>query len=50
VPALGLASSVLQREGEDGVSLLDSVLLVGLASRESLVDGVESGRGGVLVW
>ncbi len=48
VPALGLASGVLEVEGEDGVALLDGVLLVcGVA--EGVVDGVKGGRGGELV-
>ena len=45
VPALGLASLVLQGESEDGTALLDGILAIGLRRVESLVDGVE-GRGG----
>lgn len=48
MPALGLAGSVLQRKGEDGVSLLDGVFLVLLAG-ERVVDGIESGRRGEFV-
>lgn len=50
VPAVGLTGSVLQIEGKDGIALLDGVLAVGLAGFQSIVDGVESGRGGELVW
>jgi hypothetical protein len=50
VPALGLAGSVLQCEGKDGVSLLDGVLAVGLAAGQGVVDGIKSGRRGELVW
>jgi len=50
VPALSLTSGVLEVEGKDGVALLDSVLAVGLAGVEGVVDGVESRRRGELVW
>jgi hypothetical protein len=49
VPALDLAGGVLNVEGEDGVALLDGVLLVG-GIGEGGLDGVEGGRGGELVW
>lgn len=48
MPALGLTSSVLQRESKDGIALLDGILLVGLAG-ESLSDGVKSSGGRELV-
>lgn len=48
VPALNLAGGVLEVEGEDGVALLDGVLLVGLAG-ESGGDGVKRRGGGELV-
>lgn len=35
VPAFGLASAVLEVEGEDGVALLDGVLLVGVAGESN---------------
>lgn len=49
VPALGLASLVLQGEGEDAVALLDGVLALILGGGEDGVDGVEGHRGGKLV-
>lgn len=48
MPALRLASSILQGKGKDGIALLDGVLLV-LFAGESLSDGVESGGGRELV-
>ena len=45
MPALGLAGGVLEGECEDGVALLDGVLLVRLAGVQSVIDGIE-GRGG----
>lgn len=44
MPALGLAGGVLEGECEDGVALLDGVLLVRLAGVQSVIDGIE-GRG-----
>lgn len=46
VPGSGLASLVLEGEGEDGVGLLDGVLAVGLAGGQGSVDGVESSGAG----
>jgi hypothetical protein len=45
VPALLLAGLVLQRESEDGTSLLDGILLLRRLINHTLVDEVE-GRGG----
>jgi hypothetical protein len=50
VPALGLAGGVLEGEGKDGVALLHGILAVGLAGIKGLVDLVEGGGGGELVW
>lgn len=49
VPALGLASLVLEGEGVDAVALLDGVLAVGVGRVEGRVDGVEGGGGRELV-
>ena len=46
VPASGLALLVLQREGEDGVGLLDSVGLVLWVLVDAGLNGVEGGGGG----
>lgn len=45
VPALRLASLVLEGEGKDTVGLLDGVLALGVGAGEDAVDDVESGRG-----
>lgn len=45
VPALLLASLVLERESEDGTSLLDGVLLLSWLIDHALVDGIEGLRG-----
>lgn len=45
MPALRLASLVLEGEGKDTVGLLDGVLALGVGAGEDAVDDVESGRG-----
>ncbi len=50
VPALGLTSSVLQGEGEDGVTLLDGILAVGIGGVQGLVDGIKGSGGRELVY
>ena len=49
MPALRLSRLVLERETEDGATLLNRVLAVLLAARERVVDGVEGARRGELV-
>ena len=49
VPALRLAGLVLQGEGVDALGLLNGILAIGFVG-ERLADGVESGRGGELVY
>jgi hypothetical protein len=46
VPALGLAGLVLQGEGEDGITLLDGVLALGIVRSETALDNVEGLGGG----
>ena len=50
VPLVGLAGSVLEDKGKDGLALLDGVLAVGVAAGKSAVDRVESSGGGELVY
>lgn len=50
VPRSGLASLVLDGEGEDGTALLDGVLALVLRAVEDSVDGIESRGGGELVY
>lgn len=45
VPALSLASLVLEGKGKDTVGLLDGVLALGVGAAENAVDDVESGGG-----
>ena len=45
VPAVGLASLVLEGEGEDGLSLLDGIRPVSVAGVQGLVDEIEGSRG-----
>jgi hypothetical protein len=46
VPALRLTGLILQGKGEDGISLLDGILALGIVSGEDTVDNVEGlGRG-----
>lgn len=49
MPAVGLASGVLQRESEDGIALLNGGLALTVVGGQSSVDGVESRGGGELV-
>jgi hypothetical protein len=46
VPGVCVASSVLERESEDGAALLDGVFAVGFGGGEGARDFVESRRGG----
>src|SRR5579859_2738498 len=48
VPALSLASRILQREGEDGIALLDSIFAVGLIDQSGAnkVEGLRRGESG----
>jgi len=45
VPALLLTLGVLQIESNNGLSLVDGILAIGLVGLESLVDHVERGGG-----
>lgn len=50
MPAGLVAARVLEGEGVNTVALLDGVLAIGIAGVDSLLDGVEGGRGGKLVY
>jgi hypothetical protein len=49
MPAGLVATRVLEGKGVDTVTLLDGVLAIGVAGVDSLLNGVEGGRGGELV-
>jgi hypothetical protein len=49
MPAGLIATRVLEGKGVDAVALLDGVLAIGIAGVDSLLNGVEGGRGGELV-
>ena len=46
MPAVGLASLVLEGESKDGLACLDSILALGIIGLERLVDGIEGLGGG----
>jgi hypothetical protein len=45
MPAGLIAARVLESKGVDTVTLLDSVLAIGVAGVDGCLDGVEGGRG-----